>query len=73
MRECPSCAARAGQAEFPAMKRGAPSLCSDCAAEAPPDARPKRRPITRARYRAALRLRHAAPQGDLVDLIVAAP
>jgi hypothetical protein len=55
------------------MKRGTPSLCSDCAAEAPPDARPKRRPITRARYRAALRLRQAAPQGDLVDLIVPAP
>jgi hypothetical protein len=73
MRECPSCAARAGQAEFPAMKRGTPSLCCDCATEAPPDARPKRPPITRARYRAALRRRQAAPQLDLVDLIVAAP
>jgi len=73
MRECPSCAARPGQAEFPAMKRGAPLLCNDCAAEAPPDARPKHPPITRARYRAALRQRQANPQGDLVDLIVPAP
>jgi hypothetical protein len=56
------------------MKRGTPSLCNDCAAKVvPPDARPKRLPITRARYRAALRHRQADPQGDLVDLIVPAP
>lgn len=76
MSECSSCGARAGEAAFPTgRKRGAPALCTDCMAEAARQATPEvhRQPITRARYRAALRVRAASPQGDLVDMIVRAP
>jgi hypothetical protein len=73
-RECQSCAARTGQAEFPLpRKRGDPVLCADCAAEAAREPGMPRRIIRRARYRAALRHRAASPQGDLVDLVVRAP
>jgi hypothetical protein len=76
MPECSSCGARTGEAAFPhKRKRGARSFCTDCETEEARQATPSmpRPPITRARYRAALRFREASPQGDLVDLIVASP
>jgi hypothetical protein len=58
MRECHSCAARINQADFPPRKRkGALFLCNDCRQTPPREAGPSRKPITRARYRAAHRVR----------------
>jgi hypothetical protein len=73
MRECWSCGARDEQAELPPRrKRGMPLLCNDCLAP-PREARPGRKPTTRASYRAALRNRQGSPQRDLVDMIVKPP
>lgn len=73
--ECRSCGSRASETAFPTIhRRGDPWLCCDCAAEAARLVEPsRRRVITRASYRAALRVRRASLQGDLVDLVVVPP
>jgi hypothetical protein len=48
-------------------------LCSDCEAEATRVPHPIAKPVTRARYRAALRHREKSGQLDLVDMVVPPP
>jgi hypothetical protein len=73
-RQCISCGAIPGEAVFPPKVRGKPSKCTDCVAEASREAPGRRRPIIRrAAYRAALRVRQASLQLDLIDSLVPSP
>lgn len=70
MRECLSCAARPGEAEFPPRGR----LCCDCAGITVGNTREAAgKPRSRRSYRAALRYRQQSPQLDLIDLITPVP
>lgn len=72
MIECHSCAARAGEAEFPRRKpRGVPWVCAECTAEAFGRAQKIERPVllTRKAWRARERVRQASPQRDLLDWV----
>ena len=86
-RECYSCGSRPGDTRFPAERvRGMPVLCLDCLLEwASEVTRPERCAatlrdiqehrgiVTRAMYRARLRVRQTRPQGDLIDMCVPSP
>jgi hypothetical protein len=86
-RECYSCGSRPCDTAFPAERiKGLPLVCLECAvewaSEVTREARcydtrieimGRRRIMTRASYRARLRVRKASAQGDLVDAIQARP
>lgn len=70
MRECTSCGSRSAETPFP--ERG--KLCCDCLAESLVAPRPEPTMLlTRAAYRARLRVRQRSPQLDLVDMVVRTP
>lgn len=84
--ECRSCGSRPCETPFPVERpRGMPALCLDCLLEwASEVTRPariaetrealrQRGVLTRASYRARLRVRQRSPQADMVDLIVGSP